>query len=149
MNSNWQFMTVKLVFLFIVMIFKHLNLKLFTVMTVQDRVKETFESTVLQKLCVGFLQGFITSQACPGQACGGGGRGRLNFHFDICMWSKGSKKGSSAKFGAWFFVHFEALETETCPNVRHKNWTFLQFWGFEMQTFHKFVISGECRILRN
>ena len=66
-DSSWH--RVKLVFLFTVMIFKHLNLKLFTVMTVHDRVKESFESTVLQKLCFGFLQGFITSQACPGQAC--------------------------------------------------------------------------------
>ena len=38
-------------------------------MTVHDRVKESFEPTVLQKLCVGFLRGFITSQACPRQAC--------------------------------------------------------------------------------
>ena len=36
---------------------------MFTViMTVHDRVKKSFEPRVLQKLCVGFLRGFITSQ---------------------------------------------------------------------------------------
>ena len=58
-NLNWQFMTVKLVFLFTVMIFKHLNLKMFTViMTVHDRVKKSHLSLPFCKNCVlGFYGG--------------------------------------------------------------------------------------------
>ena len=39
---------------------------MFTViMTVHDRVKESFEPTVLQKLCVGFLTGVYNSTGLP------------------------------------------------------------------------------------
>ena len=107
----------------------------------------------LQKLCVGFLPGLITSQACvSNHEWFNLGGGVLNFLFWYACVAQRVKKKTSAKFGVfknWFFVQFEAFETETWPNVRHKNWTFLQFWAFEMQIFQKFVISSKCRILRN
>ena len=52
-DSSWQ-----LNLFFLLQIFKHLNLKMFTVIiTVHDRVKESFEPTVLQILRVGFYGG--------------------------------------------------------------------------------------------
>ena len=40
---------------------------------------------------------------------------------------------------------FEALRTEALPNFRLKNWTFPQFWDFEMKIFQKLVLYGAAR----
>ena len=78
---------------------------MFTViMTVHDRVKESFEPTVLQKLCVGFLRGFI-SQACPRQAC------VLNYMVKL-------KLDQMLGIRTELFFNFEALKCKFSRNFR-------------------------------
>ena len=147
-DSSWQLN----LFFFLQSWYLNVNLKLFTVMTVHDRVKESFESTVLQNLCVGFLQGFITSQACPGHACVcvcvWGGEDLTFILICVCVAQRVKKRNFRQVRGLIFCLLWGSWNWNL-TNVRHKNWTFLQFWGFEMQIFQKFVILGECRLLRN
>ena len=67
----------------------------------------------------------------------------LTAHLNHVLLCENGFKNQTMKSGGYFSVQFEALETEIWPNSRCKNWTFPRFWGFEMQIFQKFVISGE------
>ena len=64
--------------------------------------------------------------------------GALNFHFGISVWPEGPNWGAceqiTSKFGTlvnWISEQNVALWTEFLSNLRLKNGTLSQFWGFE------------------
>ena len=58
----------------------------------------------------------------------------LNFHFDVSVWLKVQKRRLKQPSSSIFRVLKNLFAIwGSWPNFMHEKWTFLQFWGFEMQ----------------